>query len=370
MKVCIVLNTLNFGCGPFQRFAILQELGHEVHVITLYDSTENTINMIKSLGFDSGNYFVKGFGENSKFNSVLKAFTYLSRQKYDVLHACHSMSQLICLILDELSISKVYIGFEGRLFKFNRLIDMLLCEFTCRLSRRSICISHACFKENKKRLSRCQRVVFYNGVDLTKFTRNKALSVDEDGFLRFVVVSDKRREKNIEHVILAFEKACSALDCNSRIKPILTIFGSDTDKLYSEEIKQMISSSSCNDKIYDRGLVARSIVIDELLKSHVFILASSNEGLSEALAQAMASCLVPICSNIEPNKELINDRVNGLLYPLGDINALSNLILEIVENESLMSSLSLNARMTALEKLDIRKIVRSYEEFFKCLISQ
>ncbi len=63
------------------------------------------------------------------------------------------------------------------------------------------------------------------------------------------------------------------------------------------------------------GPVSRSRVIDELQRASVFVLASVQEGLSLAIAQAMACGLPVIATEATGVRELITDGVEGIIVP-------------------------------------------------------
>lgn len=64
--------------------------------------------------------------------------------------------------------------------------------------------------------------------------------------------------------------------------------------------------------------------LPELLAGHdIYVSASIRDGTSSSLLEAMATGLFPVVSDIEANREWIEDGVNGLLFPVGDADALA-----------------------------------------------
>lgn len=67
----------------------------------------------------------------------------------------------------------------------------------------------------------------------------------------------------------------------------------------------------------------------------VIVLPSRSEGFSNAVLEAMASGKAVVASDIPPLVEQIEDRVTGLVFPLGDVKALAEAVEWLVENPEL-----------------------------------
>jgi L-malate glycosyltransferase len=76
----------------------------------------------------------------------------------------------------------------------------------------------------------------------------------------------------------------------------------------------------------------------------LFVLSSLHEGIPYALLEAMSFCKPVVCTNVGGIKEVIRDRIDGLLVPSEDAAALSRAILEILENDAYARLLAANAR--------------------------
>lgn len=101
----------------------------------------------------------------------------------------------------------------------------------------------------------------------------------------------------------------------------------------------------------------------------VFVLSSRWEGFGNVIIEAMA-CDTPVIStdcNYGPN-EIIDDKQNGLLVPVGNIKALSNAIIDILSNEQVAKLYSTIAK-DRLGRFDSRNIVRKYEQIFDEVIN-
>jgi glycosyltransferase involved in cell wall biosynthesis len=85
---------------------------------------------------------------------------------------------------------------------------------------------------------------------------------------------------------------------------------------------------------------------DYYLQSDFFVLSSRNEGYPNALVEAMSLGCACIATDCEFGPaEIIEDRVNGLLVPPGDVNALATAMTELAANPLLKKRIAKNARL-------------------------
>jgi glycosyltransferase involved in cell wall biosynthesis len=84
---------------------------------------------------------------------------------------------------------------------------------------------------------------------------------------------------------------------------------------------------------------------------------------SGVLLMAMSYNLVPIVSNIEPFKEVINDGVNGFLFNVNDSKDLANVINKATSNQSKLELVSQSALESMKTNYSWDKIADDYLEF-------
>ena len=80
------------------------------------------------------------------------------------------------------------------------------------------------------------------------------------------------------------------------------------------------------------GRVAEEDLAAWLRRSAVCVSASETDGSSVTLLQAMACGAPVLVSDIPGNREWIRDQANGRLFPLGDIEALTAALVEVLTN--------------------------------------
>ncbi len=101
-----------------------------------------------------------------------------------------------------------------------------------------------------------------------------------------------------------------------------------------------------------------------LARTHIFVLPSHSEGLSNALMEAMSSGCACIASDVGGNSYLIQNGVSGLLFPAGDIEALRSHIRRLIEDTAKRKAMGEAARRRIEEVFSWRIVGKKYEVLF------
>ena len=128
----------------------------------------------------------------------------------------------------------------------------------------------------------------------------------------------------------------------------LDIFGQGE---WREMLQQMIDKQGLQNTVKINP--PTNAILNEYVHSSLLVMSSNYEGFGMVLVEAM-SCGVPVISfdcKCGP-KDIIQPGINGLLVPNGDIQALADAMMKVMEDEAYRKMLSLNAR----------KVVATYSE--------
>ncbi len=107
-----------------------------------------------------------------------------------------------------------------------------------------------------------------------------------------------------------------------------------------------------------------------LSASDVFIMPSNLESFGLAALEAMA-CGVPcVSSNAGGLKELVKDGISGYTAEVGDINRMSQLVLQIVQSPGFREKLSRSSREYAFANFHVDKIIPQYLDLYETVLSQ
>lgn len=163
------------------------------------------------------------------------------------------------------------------------------------------------------------------GIKATKHKKNKIVAVG-----RLI------EQKNHKLLIDAFAKVIEKYPDYE-----LNIYG---EGRLRNELTNQIHKLNLSDKIFLMGNVVD--VHEKIADAKLFVLSSDYEGLSNALLEAMSMGIPCLSSNCAGSNEVIKHGVNGLLFPVKDVDALYESIIYIVENKDIACKIGENAKVS------------------------
>ncbi|EUK19160.1 glycosyltransferase family 4 protein [Commensalibacter papalotli (ex Servin-Garciduenas et al. 2014)] len=121
-------------------------------------------------------------------------------------------------------------------------------------------------------------------------------------------------------------------------------------------------------RVHFAGNVPYNVFSKVLKRSDAHIYLTYPFVLSWSLREAMATGCAIIASDTEPVQEFIADRVTGILTPFLDHDALTDRILEVLEDKKLALSIRKAARAEAERSLSMDEYISNYENLIDDLI--
>ncbi len=111
----------------------------------------------------------------------------------------------------------------------------------------------------------------------------------------------------------------------------------------------------------------REDVADVLAAADVVVICSDREGQPLALMEYMAAGKAIVATRVGGIPELIEDRVQGLLVPPGNVDALAGAIRDLLRDPRLREELGRRARERQQTELDFELLVRRFEALYEDL---
>jgi glycosyltransferase involved in cell wall biosynthesis len=99
-------------------------------------------------------------------------------------------------------------------------------------------------------------------------------------------------------------------------------------------------------------------------ENHVAMLLSYREGLPKALVEAAAAGRAIVASDVTGCREVVRDRIEGLLVPLGDVDAAARALLRLASDATLRARLGAAAHARFAERFTEEAVVRTMTEFY------
>ena len=104
----------------------------------------------------------------------------------------------------------------------------------------------------------------------------------------------------------------------------------------------------------------RSNVADWYELFDVLVMTSRVEGVSNVVIESQYSGTPVVAPDVGGLSEAINDKISGYLLQDHSVSNFTHVICNIISNEKLLNSLSVNAKSYAIDKFSIETMVKKY----------
>lgn len=136
----------------------------------------------------------------------------------------------------------------------------------------------------------------------------------------------------------------------------LTIYGEGDDR---ERLEALIQSLHLDHQVHLPGQVSN--IVAKLADADLFVFPSHYEGFPNALCESMSVGLPVIASACSGNVDIVRDRVDGLLFPVGNVSMLSSLMLHLINDVTARKGLSKHAMMIT-HRFDQKSILLMWDD--------
>jgi len=110
------------------------------------------------------------------------------------------------------------------------------------------------------------------------------------------------------------------------------------------QLEQQATDLGLNDRVVFVGWLDPAAVRAQLAQATLFPYPSRDEGMPNAVLEAMAAGLPVVATHIAGNEELVQDGVNGHLVPRDDVDALRAALEELIQDHALRASMGAASR--------------------------
>lgn len=354
--ILLIVGSLNQGGAEFQLLSLanlLQSKGHDVEVLALTDY-DYFLPYIKEQGLKYSCVANNG----SNFKKTLRAVKAINDKKPDlVISYIKKVSQVAIA-------ARVISGFRFKLIISERTSLVKPCHdlfyFNIALLANKITVN-SISKINyiKSHFPLLKRRTFFipNIVDITKYEYIRYSRIPV--FTRISFVGRLSPEKNLLHLIRAVDvlvKKGYALQ--------LSMVGALTNNIYVNQLYQLIDLLQLGSIITIRSSVKD--VVEVYKQTDLLCLVSIFEGFSNVLSEAICCGIPVVASNIDENRYLVEDGVNGFLADPGSYESIAAGIENfLLLSEAQKATISANNKAKAKELFDEEKVYQQYLDIFK-----
>jgi N-acetyl-alpha-D-glucosaminyl L-malate synthase BshA len=174
-----------------------------------------------------------------------------------------------------------------------------------------------------------------------------------------VHLSNFRPVKRVADVVRIFANVANKMPAR------LMMIGDGPDRSEAEWLAKRLG-------VHNRThFLGKQDAVNELLPlADLMLMPSEMESFGLAALEAMA-CEVPtIATNVGGVPELIEHGHNGLLFPVGDIAAMSQAAIELLSDDVALKTMASAARKTAQAQFCASRVIPLYEQFYQRVIRQ
>lgn len=362
MKVLIGIPCLFTGGTEHQTLNLVRVLkseGHNVLIVCYYEYLDDMVDLFEKFGAEVVLLSPK-FKERPRglkqFFFIFKHFKKLIKNYMpDVVHIQYMAPGAIPIIAAKwygvktifATVHQPYTKGHGILSKMILRLSAKLCKCFIAVSKNAESSwfgSSALYNEDKLLEFQPNHFTIYNAVDIDKI-KNIQLTNDTKELkkqlgiscqkLVFGVVSRLRHEKGIDVLIEAFGKLVIDIE-----NIHLLIIGNGEDEV---KLKKAVSKLNIENSVTFFGEVSWEKAMQQMTIMDVVVVPSRFEGFGLTAAEALVMGKPVVASNVFGLKEVVSNRITGLLFENGNSEDLYLKLKNIIEDTSQYKQFSENA---------------------------
>ncbi len=273
--------------------------------------------------------------------------------QYDLIYSNNTYSPLGALIaalrkLPHIWDIRDHVALEGGNWQFDWPVSLSL-SWADHNTSLFLCHSKATFEKWAQYLSRSKMVLIDPGlVDESGLGKPRDAARCGSSDIRLCIVGGISEMKGQHEIIQALPSIVQA-----GLTPKLSIAGA-ADEQYKKSLDALISTLNLSEFVAFLGYVDARQVFDS---SDVHVMCTRSESAPRVAIESMARGCPTVATNIDGVREFIIDGVTGLLYPVGDPQALAKRIVELWNDPRRYEQFSRNGVELVRERFLISRYV-------------
>ncbi|MGD9489363.1 MAG: glycosyltransferase [Calditrichaceae bacterium] len=363
IKIAYIIDEINIGGTENQLLTLVKGIdrdGFEPHIICLRSTPA-----LKNIKFDV-KIKILGMRKILSLNGVRKLIEcalYVKKHKLNIVQVFFFDATLVGVLASKLAGVEQIIASRRDLGYW--ITPMLkrslnfLDHFTDHYIVNSLAISK--YLQKDENINPAKIKIIYNGMTINQksqeFLDIKNTLFNKKSFVVGLVANLNRSVKRPDVFVDAAIFVCRKVENIEFV-----IIG---DGYLRMGLEEKVSISGLKDKIHFTGQTEN--VAGYLKKMDLGVLTSDSEGFSNTLIEYMAAGLPIVATDIEANRELLNEGENGALFKAGEPETLAEKILELYASPGLRQKYSSNNLKKALEFSE-RIMIDRHEDVYKKLI--
>ena len=378
--ICIVVGTLNLGGCEKHLSYYLPELNKEKYSITVFTISEDgeLADEMRVKGIKVIAPWVSSKSKNILFRISrlilvgVQFLIYNIKNKPDLVHYYLPESYLFCYPISYIGNIRKHIVSRRSLNDYQKGLPSILVKYERWLHLRMSALlgnSKAVVTQLIEEESAPENKTFliYNGIknhpkdiSLKKNEYRKKLKISADTVL-ICVVANLIPYKGHQDIIK------SATLFNSKNNWHMIFIGEDVVN-YKQSLVDLTHKYGLENKISFLG--KKDDVPYYLAASDIGVLASHQEGFSNALLESMLAGLPMVVTNVGGNPEAVVDKKTGYVVPPHSEHELADKITKLINNSELREEYGQLGKKRAEEKFSLSNCVSEYEKIYDKILEE
>lgn len=203
--------------------------------------------------------------------------------------------------------------------------------------------------------------VIYNGLDIEKIDRLSVPATKKPFKFMITALGTLTYRKGLDFLIRSFSRFLKSLpDADAG----LFIIGEGPRK---KEFIALAENLNIRSRVIFTGFLQNPYPY--LAASDVFAMTSTNEGISNALLEAMYLGNAPISTRAGGSEEVISDGENGFLVDYGDEESFADILEKLFKNPDLRKQIAVNAAKQVQQRFTLSAMEKKICGFFDEVLS-
>ena len=362
IKIAFVIDQLNTGGTERQLKYLIDGLNRDRFDVTLFLLRGIEEHLLRPQNAEVKTLGVLSLMSLDGFKKLFNFSGYLRENKFEIIQTFFQDATIFGVLAGKLAgVRHILISIRDMRF-WATPVQSAVHRIMTGLSDALLVNSNA-VQKNVKPLSGKKPVhVIYNGMPFglhylkgSEAKRNLAgeLSIDENTPIVVLVSNCNRTVKRVDLLIESLPIVLSEREA------FFLVVG---DGYLRADLEGRTRELNVQNNI--RFLGQRQDVDNILAGSDIALNTSDSEGLSNSVIEAMRAGLPVIASDVEGNKELIEDGLNGLLFPAGNYQELAKRILYLLKNADAAERIGRAGQKRVAAKFSIEEMIEKHSYLY------
>ena len=357
-EILLGIGTLNIGGTEKHVVDILKTFDRKrfrISLFLLWQNGENLKLIPKDITVYKVPFILLKHSKMAVLYQSIRLFFILLRKKFCLVHYflphMYVIGGLISFILGtKMIMSRRSLNNYQNKNKFFKIVEPFLHKRCIRIFVNSKAIRSQLVNQEKVEEEKIKLI--YNGV------QNYNIKKKKKDYIIIICVANFINYKRHFDILKAFSKV---KDSSTRLK----LIGNGNSK----DISKLISFSKKHN-IYNKVdiLTNQKKVFEIVSQSDIGLLASEEEGFSNAILEYMSCGLPIVASSVGGNKEAIIHNKNGFLFEVGNTQMLYYYLDKLIKDKQLRIKMGKQGKLIQKSKYTISKQINSYQDIYTSLV--